>query len=521
MAQRKNGHRNPSQSHRGKGNNKGKSGNGSVTPSRQRSKKPSIPTHLREVSKKTGELVTYVLDTNVIMHHANAIYTFDEHEVVMCAQVWHELDEGKSRRDTETAVNIRRTVKSLAGLVRGRSEAELTGGLVLEPPEEMRNGKPHTGKIIWEFSESDFEALSNDSLRLNPDQPDHHILASCLKLQKNGKKVVLVTNDNNFAVIAGLAGVTAEPYYNDVIEYLPASEEDVITGFHALPQEVWSNIAPTTSRHVDENGVTEYEIDHEFFRNVRRNEFVTVENEGLHLRLTKKRSATNVTVRTLHNFSAHDFFDIMPRNPEQEFGRELLMDDTIPSVTLAGLAGSGKTFLALAAALAQKHKYQRIVITRSPQGSDEEIGFLPGTEEEKMEPWMGGAMDNLEELICSEGFEKQERSMTIDYALNNFNIKFMSMNLMKGRSFRNTYVIVDEAQDLNPKTSKMITTRIGPGSKVVFLGNVKQIDNNQVGEHTNGLSVMIRKAANTSLAGHVTLQKGERSPLATWAEENL
>jgi PhoH-like ATPase len=259
------------------------------------------------------------------------------------------------------------------------------------------------------------------------------------------------------------------------------------------------------------------------FKNVYCNEFLILE-DGTKLRVTKKISSHKINART---FDVSAFKGtVRPRNIEQEFALELLMDPDVTAVSLAGLAGSGKTYLALAAAFHQtmeKRIYKRVVVTRSPVDSDEAIGFLPGDEEEKMSPWLGGITDNLESFVCPDSKDRNESELTgsIAFIKQKMNLQIKSLNLMKGRSFEDTLIIVDEVQDITRKTLKMISTRVGKGSKIIFLGNVAQIDNSFLTENTCGMSVLIRTFADSGLVGHVTLQQGERSSFATLAEERL
>jgi len=391
----------------------------------------------------------------------------------------------------------------------------------LHLPPELENGKSHKGKIFWDFSKLDLEKISKENFYLNPAVSDHHILATCMKLKSEGKNVVLISNDQIFRVFASHAGIVAEEHFSGVIEALPATDEDVITGFHHLPDGLWSNLENAVVNL--KGGKNDYHVEHDFFKFVDRNDFLIIPENNLKLRVIAKSSSKEVRAVQINKYSKSEIFGVEAKNLGQELAMELLMDQDLPAVSLAGGAGSGKTFLALASAIAQRLSgvYNRIIVTRSPHGSDEDLGFLPGSESEKMSPWMGGIYDNLEELATGGDFSAGQNAMTLEYVMQANNISVMSLNFMKGRSFQKTCLIVDEAQDLTPKTLKMIATRMGEGSKIIFLGNVDQIDNNYVSEHTNGLSVFIRKSASSSLVGHVTLQAGERSKFATWAEKKL
>jgi PhoH-like ATPase len=487
-------------------------------------KKQRIPTDLRRLVKKKTEKITYVLDTNVILNAWDALFAFEEHTVCLVSRVWQELDKHKKGRSDE-AWNARKAIRIIDSLIAGKSPKELRAGIPLTPPAEIKNGKPHNGKLILDFSRPTLPESSDVDLSL--DEPDDQIIMICLALKAQGLRVVLISNDGNCRVKATIAGIEAEEYLNLAAPPL-TGEEDTHTGFHFMPHNFWEQQGKDLKPEQLGRGIVRYNLEHPLFKQVHQNEFL-VFPDGLKLIVTEKLTTNRLVAETFTNFHSHHVWGIEPRNLEQELALQLLMDDRIPCVSIAGLAGSGKTFLAIGTALHQVFelkKFDRIIITRATIGSDEDIGFLPGDEKEKMGPWMGALYDNLEMLISKDGpsengkkGQHSSHEAALMQIMSRINIK--SLNFMKGRTFNRTLLIVDETQDLTAKKLKMIATRVGPDSKIVFLGNVAQIDDSYLTEHTCGMSILIRTFADSTLVGHITLQRGERSPFATEAEQRL
>ncbi len=488
----------------------------------------SIPKSFRRIEKSTKKTITYVIDTNVYMSSWDAINKFREHEVCMPAQVWQELDNHKKGK-SDASVNTRLAIRTIDKLVAGNKSELLQKGILIESPEKDANGKAYEGKLFFDFSVP--KIPEGNDIDLSLDNPDDRIIMICLGLIEKGKRVVLVSNDGNCRVKARVAGVESEEYLNEIATDI-VGEEDLRPGFHHMPEDFWDKLTsdPVTSKR---GGVTTYTLSHRIFRKVNCNEFLIIQKDDLRLIVIKKPRPEQVIATTFTNFMSekNKVFGVTPKNLEQEFALQLLMDERISGLSIAGMAGSGKTFLTMAAALHltfDLHIFKRVLITRSIVGSDEDIGFLPGTEEEKMTPWMGSVYDNLEVLVGGgiDSDDKQQSAgeyycnkVTTDFIKNRVQIK--ALNFMKGRTINNTFIIVDEVQDLTAKKLKMIATRVGPGSKIVFLGNVGQIDDSYLTEHTCGLSVFIRSFATSSISGHVTLQRGERSAFATEADDRL
>lgn len=516
MGERKSGQRNPAQKQtHTPSNNKG-------VPTKHESystKQKSIPSSLRNLHKPKAGTISYVIDTNVFIDAWDALFKFEEHDVVLVSQVWKELDKMKKGRSDE-AFNARKTIRTIDSLVARKTAEELKNGIPLIPPTELLNGKPHTGKLILDFTKPVIPVGLDIDLSL--DEPDERIIMICLSLKAQDKRVVLVSNDGNCRVKAAIVGIEAEEYLNETTVGI-IGEEDIITGFHYMPSDFWEkNKSDSKPTAVDK--FFKYKLKHPILKRVNCNEFL-IFDDGLKLQVTKKVSKTEVEAETFTNFYHHKVFGVTPRNIQQELALQLLTDERIRGVSIAGLAGSGKTLLVLAAALHLTYDqkiYDRIIFTRATIGASEGIGFLPGDEQEKMDPWMGALHDNLELLTAKKGvgcIDEIERSMTTTFLLKKIQVR--SLNFMKGRTFNNTLIIVDEAQDNPPELMKTISTRVGEGSKIVFLGNVAQIDNSYLNERTCGISVFIRAFADSALSGHVTLQRGERTPFATEAEARL
>ncbi|MEY2665400.1 MAG: hypothetical protein RLZZ480_505 [Candidatus Parcubacteria bacterium] len=446
----------------------------------------------------------------------DALFKFEEHEICLVGQVWQELDNHKKGHSPE-AWNVRQAIRAVDRLLVGKTPTEIRNGILLTPPPELINGKPHTGKLFFDFSKPAITDENDTCLDL--DNPDDRIILVCLALKKQGKRVVLVSNDGSCRIKAAVVGIDAEEYLGDTVATIQG-EEDLSPGFHIMSKDFWDQCGDLS---VKENGVTTYTIKHDDLTKVACNEFLVIPDIGS-VRVVEKPSADCVVAETFSHFDEIRKIGFKAKNIEQEFAMQLLLDTNLPAVSLAGKAGSGKTYLTLAAGLYLVHEagiYKRIIFTRSTLGSDEDIGFVPGDERDKMSPWMGALWDNLEALNKEkvDGYGKKKSSETKNPVEDLIQIK--ALNFMKGRSIADTLIIVDETQDLTVKKLRMISTRVGAGSKIVFLGNVAQIDDPYLTEHTCGLSVLIRSLRDSPLIGHITLQSGERSPFATLAEERL
>lgn len=459
----------------------------------------------------------FVLDTNVLMHDPTALYRFEEHDIFLPMVVLEELDRGKKGL-SEVSRNVRQVSRFLDDLMLDVDGAEaITQGIPLPSVGEKSDLPNATGRLFFQTTQMDYD-LPKD---LPGFQADNAILGIAISLQEKHKDVTvtLVSKDINLRIKASVLGIHAEDYYNDKV----LDDVDLLyLGSSELPGDFWEDLNHLESW--TEDGRTYYEVTGEVVEDWYPNQLVYSPDEtnAIEAVVREKKDGT-ADVEILHDYRKvnHAVWGITARNREQNFALNLLMDPEVDFVTLLGQAGTGKTLLSLAAALTQtvEHKrYAEIIMTRVTVPVGEDIGFLPGTEEEKMTPWMGALMDNLEVLNTTEGGD-WGRQATNDL-LQRW-IKIRSLNFMRGRTFLNRFIIIDEAQNLTSKQMKTLITRSGPGTKVICLGNIAQIDTPYLSETTSGLTYVVDRFKEWPHSGHITLLRGERSRLADYASERL
>lgn len=460
----------------------------------------------------------FVLDTNVLMHDPSAIFRFHEHDIYLPMVVLEELDAGKKGM-SEAARNVRQVSRFLDELMKNATKEAIDSGLQV-PALHSSAGAAATRAGRLFFQTRTLQSMLPDILPGN--KPDNTILGTTLALQKEypDKLVTLVSKDINLRIKSAVLGIHAEDYYNDKA----LDDVDLLfTGVEALPADFWE----THSKNMEswqEEGRTFYRVRGPRVANWFPNECLYGEHEGGIEAVVQSLDGEDAIIELVQDYrgTRHTVWGINARNREQNFALNLLMDPDVDFVTLLGAAGTGKTLLALAAGLAQTletNRYREIIMTRVTVPLGEDIGFLPGTEEEKMTPWMGALMDNLEVLTKSEEGGDWGRAATND--LLRSRIKIRSLNFMRGRTFLNRYIILDEAQNLTPKQMRALITRAGPGTKIICLGNVAQIDTPYLTETTSGLTFVVDRFKDWAHSGHITLVRGERSRLADHASETL
>jgi PhoH-like ATPase len=462
--------------------------------------------------KGTAATKLFVLDTNVLMHDPTSLFRFEEHDVFLPMVTLEELDDHKKGM-SEVARNARQASRFLDEIV--SQEGDIEKGYSLK----TKGGQEAGGCLFLQTHSVNVQIPESVASQ----KADNVILGVALHLKQKYPKreVVLVSKDINMRIKAHAVGIPAEDYYNDKV----LEDTDLLyTGILQLPEDFWDKHGKDVESW-QEHGRTLYRVRGPLVPSLLVNQFVFHEGDRPFLAVVKEVRGKVAVLQTLKDFSHHknNVWGITARNREQNFALNLLMDPEVDFVTLLGQAGSGKTLLTLAAGLMQTldfKVYSEIIMTRVTVPVGEDIGFLPGTEEEKMTPWMGALEDNLDVLMRTDDEAGDwGRAATADLIRNRIKVK--SLNFMRGRTFINKYLIIDEAQNLTPKQMKTLITRAGPGTKVVCLGNIAQIDTPYLTEGSSGMTYVVDRFKGWNHSGHVTLMRGERSRLADHASEIL
>ena len=483
---------------------------------------PMIQKHSR-AQRKPKVKKLFVVDTNVLMHDPTSLFRFEEHDVYLPIGTLEELDANKKGL-SDVSRNARQASRFLDEIV-STQDTDIKDGLQLK----LKDGQAAKGRLFLQTEAINGELPANLPLG----KTDNQILSVVRYLQERentrGKQaretacqVVLVSKDINMRIKARALGLAAEDYFNDKV----LEDADLLyTGVRPLPKDFWN----THGRDVEswkKDGHAYYRVRGPLVPKLHVNEFVYDESGERPLyALVKEAAGRTAVLETLKDYThaKNSVWGITARNREQNFALNLLMNPAVDFVTLVGQAGTGKTLLALAAGLTQvldDKRYSEIIMTRVTVPIGEDIGFLPGTEEEKMLPWMGALEDNLDVLnVSDESGGEWGRAATRDLVRSRIKVK--SLNFMRGRTFMNKWLIIDEAQNLTPKQMKTLVTRAGPGTKVVCLGNIAQIDTPYLTEGSSGLTYVVDRMKGWTHAGHVTLARGERSRLADHAAEAL
>ena len=449
----------------------------------------------------------YVLDSNVLIHDPNAVLNFEEHHVIIPITVLEELDKLKNSKQT-IAADCRHAIRLIDNIVGSASPEKITKGVPIHRGEKseplgllsvMMHPQEKTGHLPYDINDN---RIINDICHLKEAFPKEHI--------------VLVTKDINMRLKARGCGLHAEDYQTDQ----QISDVRLLhKGYLEVEGSFWDHIEKVeTEQH---EGKTYYILQREgIIQDLNVSEFI-IDQQKFAARVVDVEEST---VRLLHlswdSLMGQKAWGLQPLDIYQALALSLLFDPDIQLVNLNGPAGSGKTILALAAAiemtLASK-QFRRIIATRSTRGLDEDIGFLPGTEAEKMEPWLGAITDNLEALH----HDDESTNGSVDYILSQVPLQFKSLNYIRGRSFQQSLIIIDECQNLTPHQIKTIITRAGMGSKVICLGNLAQIDTPYLAPTSSGLTYLTERFRGFIYGGMIQLEGVPRSALAAFAEKHM
>tara|TARA_Y100000034_G_scaffold64131_1_gene77558 strand:- start:6939 stop:8252 length:1314 start_codon:yes stop_codon:yes gene_type:complete len=433
---------------------------------------------------------TYVLDTNVYLTDANSITSFGNNDILIPFKVLEEVDKHKKRQDS-VGLNARKIIRILDEL---RVKGSLKKGVRIAKGKGIVFARTHVLSLL----PSEFDR----------DDPDNTIISTALaeKEENPNKKVVVVTRDINMRIKCDALGLPSEDYQAD---QAVTDSELLYSGFvkYLVDDQI-------INQFYDGESVYAVEDDIKLFPN----QFVMLVSNANDKRTALSKFLSYADpLRKIVEYK--NVWGVKPRNKEQSFALDLLMDFKVPIVSLVGKAGSGKTLCAVAAGLQQtieddsEAQYKRIIVSRPIQPMGKDIGYLPGTIEEKMSPWLAPIQDNLEFLM---GDKK-----TLDMYIDEGTIEVEALTYIRGRSIANAFIVIDEAQQLTKHEIKTILTRVGEGTKIVFTGDIEQIDNVYVDETSNGLTFIVEKFKEHDVAGHVILKKGERSKVATLAAKIL
>jgi len=437
----------------------------------------------------------YVLDTSVYLTDADAIFKFDNHDIFIPLKVLEEIDNHKKRQDS-VGINARKIIRNL-------DELRLKGSL----QKGVRIGKGHG--ILKVLS---YECLKEATFPQDLDisVPDHIIIATALSVKDaSPRKTTLVSRDINMRVISDSVGLASEDY---ISERAVRSCDELYTGFltHAVDDQIIDRFYAGEDILIEKD-----EIEEEWYSN---QYIMLVSNANEKKSAIARFETHHLPLKRIISDKIVDW-SINSRNKEQAFAIDMLINPHIKIVSLVGRAGSGKTLLAIAAGLQQTiglrdNHYSRLIVSRPVEPMGKDLGFLPGTMEEKMLPWLMPIQDNLQYLL---GNDKNALQMYVDKG----KIEIEALTYIRGRSISKAFIIIDEAQNLTKHEIKTIITRIGDDAKIVLTGDVEQIDNAYVNETSNGLAHAVESFKDSHLAGHITFTKGERSEVATLASKVL
>ena len=458
----------------------------------------------------TTNKIIYVLDTNILLHEPFAFLSFKEHDVVVPMTALEELDSIKDR-NKDVSRDARVAIRALEDTLVNASPEQVLAGVKLPQNDEL-----HPSGCLSIFNDY---ALDESKVKLSFNENDNRIISTAIHLQAINpeNKVVLVTKDINMRLKAKGAGLAfVEDYRTD---QLIDDIQFLTKGYHEFTGDFWQHVKECESETQGRN--TTHYIKRDLLPNSYINEYLIDEGEHFAGKITgADHEKLAIADLSRERLMAKQAWGIHPKNIYQGMAMDALLDPTIDLVILTGPAGCGKTLLALATALEQvieRGLYDKIIVTRSTPEIAESIGFLPGTEEEKMAPWLAAITDSLEVL------HKQDENMngSLNYIMDKGNIQFKSVNFMRGRSIQNALVLLDECQNLTASQLKTIITRCGEGTKLVCSGNLAQIDSNYLTAVTSGLTYIVERFKDFPGSSNINLNGVVRSRLASFAEENL
>jgi len=437
----------------------------------------------------------YVLDTSVYLTDADALFKFDNHDIFVPLKVLEEIDKHKKRQDS-VGINARKIIRTLDDL---RTKGNLQKGVRID------KGKGILRAVSYEVLR-DVIFPPDFDLRI----PDHMIIATAMAVREEStRKTCVVSRDINMRVICDSIGMSSEDYTTERVVH---SSDELYSGLaiHLVDDQIIDRFYDDEDIYIEEDEIEE--IWHP-------NQYVLMVSNANDKKTCLGRFYSHFQpIKKIIHSKIPDW-KISSRNKEQAFAIDLLMDPTVKVVSLVGRAGSGKTLCAIAAGLQQTiglrdNHYDRMIVSRPVQPLGKDIGFLPGTMEEKMLPWLMPIQDNLQYLV---GGDKNTLQMYMEKG----KIEIEALTYIRGRSIANAFIIIDEAQNLTSHEIKTIMTRVGEGTKIVLTGDIEQIDNVYVNETSNGLAHAVEKFKEYPIAGHVTFTKGERSEVATLASKVL
>ena len=451
---------------------------------------------------------TYILDSNVLIHDPNSILNFEEHQVLIPITVLEELDKLKNGKQT-IAADCRQAIRLIDNILGAASPSDIEAGVPIQ-----RGGKAEpNGTLSIMMSHADDKITT-----LPTSNNDNQIINDICQYQKQNpnREFVLVTKDINMRLKARGCGILTEDYHSDQL----VSDIDLLTkGYIHYEGNFWDRVSDVNTIQLD--GKTLHTLNKaDFEEELYLNKFLLDEQGFVAKVIELKDDKVTLEHFSRESLMSQEAWGLRPLNIHQAMALNLLLDPDVHLVNLNGAAGSGKTILALAAAIEMtiaSKQYRRIIATRSTRGLDEDIGFLPGTEAEKMEPWLGAITDNLEALHNDD----ESTNSSVEYILDRVPLHFKSLNYIRGRSFQQSLIIIDECQNLTPHQIKTIITRAGVGSKVICLGNLAQIDTPYLAATSSGLTYMTERLKHFPNGGSMQLQGVPRSPLAAYAETHL